>query len=96
MRVLISVCKALACLVGFLLSPYAVLLLLLWSPIAWILDLIFPRIEFYPINKAWPIINDWMDRTIGIDLNTILLMLVAFLFLNAAVSWIAGLFSGKK
>lgn len=38
----------LACVAGTMLFPYLLIILLLWSPIAWILGLIFPNRQFYP------------------------------------------------
>ena len=96
MRVLTFMGKVLACTAGLLLFPYLLILLLLWSPIAWILNLFFPGREFYPINRAWPVINRWVESKMGTDLNTILLFILGLLTLGAAVSWIAALLTGRK
>ncbi len=96
MKALKIIGMVLACVAGAMLFPYLLIILLLWSPVAWILGLIFPGNNFYPINKAWPIINDWVGSKLGISLNSILLIFLAFLILEAAISWIAGLFSNKK
>ncbi len=96
MKFLVFAGKVLAVLAGILLLPYLLILLLLWSPIAWILGLIFPGRNFYPINKAWPVMNSWVDSKLGIDLNTIIFFLLVFIALGSVISWIAGLFSGKK
>lgn len=88
--------KVLACTAGLLLFPYLLILLLLWSPIAWILNLFFPGREFYPINRAWPVINRWVESKMGTDLNTILLFILGLLTLGAAVSWIAAFLTGRK
>ncbi len=87
---------ALACVAGAMLFPYFLIILLLWSPIAWILGFIFPNRQFYPINKTWSLINDWVGSKLGIDLNSILMLLFAILMLEAFISWIAGLFGNKK
>ena len=96
MNVLTFVGRVLACTAGLLLFPYLLILLLLWSPIAWILNLVFPGREFYPINRAWPIINKWVESKMGIDLNTILVIILLIMTLGAAISWVAGLITGKK
>ncbi len=96
MKALKIIGMVLACVAGAMLFPYFLIILLLWSPIAWILGLIFPGKKFYPINKAWPIINDRVGSKLGISLNSILLIFLAFLILEAAISWIAGLFSSRK
>ena len=96
MKVLTFIGKVLACTFGLLLFPYLLFLLLLWSPIAWILNLLFPGREFYPVNKAWPVINRWVESKMGTDLNTILLFILVLLTLGAAVSWIAALLTGRK
>ena len=96
MKVLTFIGKVLACTFGLLLFPYLLFLLLLWSPIAWILNLLFPGREFYPISRAWPVINRWVKSEVGTDLNTILLFILVILTLGAAVSWIAALFTGRK
>ena len=88
--------RVLAYTAGLLLLPYLLILLLLWSPVAWILNLFFPRREFYPINKAWPVINRWVEATMGIDLNTILVIVLLIMTLGAAISWVAALFTGRK
>ena len=96
MKALKIIGMVLACVAGAMLFPYLLIILLLWSPVAWILGFIFPGKNFYPINKTWPIINDWVGSKLGIDLNTILLLFFAFLTLGAFISWIVGLFSNKK
>lgn len=96
MKALIIIGKVLACLAGALFFPYLFILLLLWSPIAWILGLIFPGKNFYPINKAWSLANSWVESKLGIDLNTIVLLFFAFLTFGAVVGWIVGLFSCRE
>lgn len=96
MQILTFVGRVLAFTAGLLLFPYLLILLLLWSPIAWILNLVFPGREFYPINRAWPVINRWVESKMGTDLNTILLFILLLLTLSAAISWVVGLFTGRK
>ena len=96
MQILTFMGRVLVCTAGLLLFPYFLILLLLWSPIAWILNLIFPGREFYPINRAWPVINRWVESKMGTDLNTILLFILLLLTLGAALSWVVGLFTGRK
>ena len=96
MKVMTFIGRVLACTAGLLLFPYLLILLLLWSPIAWILNLIFLGREFYPINRAWPVINRWVESRTGTNLNTILLFILLLMTLGAAVNWIAALFTGRK
>lgn len=96
MQVLSFMGNVLSCTLGILFFPYLLLLLLLWSPVAWILNLIFPGREFYPLNRAWPVINSWVKSRIGFDLNTILVIILLIMTLGAAISWVTGLFTGKK
>lgn len=96
MQILTFVGRVLAFTAGLLLFPYLLILLLLWSPIAWILNLIFPGREFHPINRAWPVINRWVESKMGTGLNTILLFILLLLTLGAAISWVVGLFTGRK
>ena len=96
MQVLSFMGKVLSCTIGILFFPYFLILLLLWSPVAWVLNLIFPGREFYPINKAWPIINRWVESKVGTDLNTILIILALILTIGSAINWLVGLFFGRK
>ena len=96
MQILTFVGRVLVCTAGLLLFPYLLILLLLWSPIAWILNLILPGREFYPINRAWPVINRWVESKMGTDLNTILIILALILTIGSAINWLIGLFFGRK
>ena len=96
MNVLTFTGKVLASTAGLLLFPYLLILLLLWSPIAWILNLLFPGREFYPINRAWSVLNRWVESKMGTDLNTILIILALILTIGSAINWLVGLIFGRK
>lgn len=50
------------CLVILMLAPYIGILLLCWWVIAWILGLIFPGREFFPIKRILTSISSMMYR----------------------------------
>lgn len=52
-----------------LLAPVIILGLLIWWIIAWILGLMFPGKEFFPIIKVWGSVNGWAKQNMGIDLG---------------------------
>lgn len=52
-----------------LLAPVIILGLLIWWIIAWILGLMFPGKEFFPIKKVWGSVSGWAKQNMGIDLG---------------------------
>lgn len=50
------------CLVMLMLAPYIGILLLCWWVIAWILGLVFPGREFFPIRRIWAKIQSWVKK----------------------------------
>ena len=77
-------------------GPYIGFLLLCWWVMAWILGLIFPGKELFPIKKMWAIVSDWFKRHTGHDLSGILLVSTLVLLISSLLSGLAGLFGGRK
>ena len=85
-----------ACILIIMLAPYVGTLFLIWWPIAWILGLVFPGREFFPIKRIWAGMCGWVKRSTGLELESVLLLAVLFLFAGAAVGAIVSLFRGRK
>lgn len=83
-------------LLVLLVGPYIGLLLLCWWVVAWILGLIFPGKEFFPIKKIWASVSEWFKRHTGHDLSSVLLVSALVLLISAVLGGIAGLFGGRK
>ena len=50
-------------------APAIIMILLLWWIIAWILGLIFPGKEFFPIEKIWDSVSQWVNEHLNVDLG---------------------------
>jgi hypothetical protein len=85
-----------ACVLIITLAPYVGILFLIWWPIAWILGLVFPGREFFPIKRIWAGTCGWIKRNIGIELDSFLLITALSLFIVAAVDVVFDLFRGKN
>ena len=83
-------------LLVLLVGPYFGLLLLCWWIVAWILGLIFPGKEFFPIKKVWTRVSDWFKRHTGHDLSGVLLVSALVLLLSSVLGGLFGLFGGRK
>ena len=68
-----------------LLGPVILVILLFWWIIAWILGLIFPGKEFFPIKKIWDSVSRWMKEKLNVDLGSAaiaagIIMLITMIF----------------
>ena len=88
--------KLFACVIIWYLAPFVGLVFLVWWPVAWILGLIFPGREFFPIKRIWTRMSEWVERFCGLDLESVLLLPLFFIFAAGAIDSIVKLFSGKK
>ena len=79
-----------------ILAPYVGLLFLIWWIVAWILGLIFPGREFFPIKRIWAWMCGWVKRYTGLELESVLLLTALFLFAGAAIGAVVDLFRGRK
>lgn len=79
-----------------ILAPYVGLLFLLWWIVAWILGLIFPGREFFPIKRIWAGMCGWIKRYTGLNLESVLFITALFLLASTAIGAIANLFRGGK
>ena len=52
-----------------LLGPVILIILLFWWIIAWILGLMFPGKEFFPIREIWNSVSRWMKEKLNVDLG---------------------------
>ena len=78
------------------LLPFLLFGLLIWSPVAWLLDLLFPDQEFYPIGKAWPRICEWTMKRCGINLTALLVIGALIMLASSVIGWIVGLLCVKS
>ncbi len=85
-----------ACVLIITLAPYVGILFLIWWPIAWILGLVFPGREFFPIKRIWAGMCGWVKRHTGLELESVLLFTALFLFAGAAIGAVVDLFRGRK
>ena len=85
-----------ACILIVALAPYVGILFLIWWPIAWILGLVFPGREFFPVKRILAGMSGWVKRSTGLDLESVLLLTALFLFAGAAIGAIADLFRGRR
>ena len=51
-------------------APAIIMILLFWWIIAWILGLIFPGKEFFPIKKIWDYVSRWTKEKLNVDLGS--------------------------
>ena len=85
-----------ACVLIIMLAPCVGILFLFWWPIAWILGLVFPGREFFPIKRIWAGTCGWIKRNIGVELESFLLITALSLFVVAAVDAVFDLLRGKN
>lgn len=78
------------------LAPWVALLLIAWWIIAWILGLIFPGKEFFPIKKLYHSVSDWYERRSGHSLGDVALWSFLVVVGVTVVNGIENLFSKKK
>lgn len=78
------------------LAPFAAILLLAWWIIAWILGLIYPGKEFFPIKQIYHSVSDWCERKLGHSLGDIALWSLLTVVGVSILNGIGNLFSGKK
>lgn len=80
------------CLFLFALAPYAIILMLIWWPIALILGLVFPGHDFFPIKRIWTGFKEWMHNHLDMDVESILLFTVLFLVAGSIIGGLVNLF----
>ena len=85
-----------ACILIIALAPYVGILFLIWWPIAWILGLVFPGREFFPVKRIWIGMCSWVKRNTGLNLESVLLLIALFLIAGAAICAVIDLFRGRK
>ena len=66
-----------------LLAPVIIFGLLTWRIIAWILGMMFPGNEFFPIKKVWGSVSGWAKKNMGIDFGAAALGAGIFLLITA-------------
>ena len=66
-----------------LLAPVIIFGLLTWWIIAWILGMMFPGNEFFPIKKVWGSVSGWAKKNMGIDFGAAALGAGIFLLITA-------------
>lgn len=86
------IAQLILCLFLFALAPYAIILMLIWWPIALILGLIFPGHDFFPFKRIWSGSKDWMQTHLGLDIESILLLTLLFLVGGSIIGAIGSLF----
>ncbi len=77
------------------LAPWIGLLLLVWWFIAWILGLIFPGKEFFPIKKIYHSVSGWCEKHAGQSLDNIALASLMVVLGVALMNGIERFFSRK-
>jgi len=82
-------------LLFILLSPVIAVVLLVWWIVAWILGLIFPGKEFFPIKKIFNSISPWFERTFGISLQDVAIASILVVAIGALLNGVSNLFSKK-
>ena len=82
-------------LLFILLAPVIILVLLAWWIIAWILGLIFPGKEFFPIKKIYHSVSPWFKRTFGISLEDAAIASILVVAIGALLNGVSNLFSKR-
>ena len=83
-------------LLFILLAPVIILVLLAWWIIAWILGLIFPGKEFFPIKKIYHSVSPWFKRTFGISLEDAAIASILVVAIGAILDGVSNLFSKRN
>lgn len=78
------------------LAPYVLLIAGVWWVIAWILGLIFPGKEFFPIKKWYHSFKRWFSKFFGIPLEDIAMASILTVVLGSLLNSLSNLFPGKK
>lgn len=78
------------------LAPLIIVVLGAWWFIAWILGLIFPGKEFFPIGKVWNKSSEWTHDKLHVDLEKVLGGAVLAFLLTAVIGVVGKLFSNDK
>ncbi len=82
-------------LLFILLAPVIILVLLVWWIIAWILGLIFPGKEFFPIKKIYHSVSPWFKRTFGLSLEDAAIASILVVAIGAILDGVSNLFSRR-
>ena len=82
-------------LLFIMLAPVVIVVLLAWWFIAWILGLIFPGKEFFPIKKIYHSVAPWFKRTFGLSLEDAAIASILVVVATALLDGLSGLFSKK-
>ena len=64
-------------------APAIIMILLFWWIIAWILGLMFPGKEFFPIKKIWDSASRWAKEKLNVDLGSAALAAGIIMLLTA-------------
>jgi nitrate reductase NapE component len=83
-------------LLAMCLAPLIIVVLGAWWFVAWILGLIFPGKEFFPIRKVWKKSREWAHDKLHIDLEKVLGGAVLAFLLATVIDAIGKLFSSKR
>ena len=73
-------------------APAIIIILLFWWIIAWVLGLLFPGKEFFPIKKIWDSASRWAKEKLNVDLGSAAVAAGIIMLLTA----IFGVGSSKK
>ena len=84
------------CILIICVMPYVGLAFLVWRPIAWILGLVFPGRDYFPIKRIWEGLCDWVNCKSGLDLESVLLLTALFLLAGTAIGAFVDLFRGRR
>lgn len=82
-------------LMFIMLAPVVLLLLGVWWLVAWILGLIFPGKEFFPIKKIYNSFAPWFERTFGISLGDAAIASILVVLGAALLDGLSNFFSKK-
>ncbi len=78
------------------LAPLIIVVLGAWWFIAWILSLIFPGKDFFPIMKVWSKSREWAHDKLHVDLEKVLGGAVLAFLLATVIDAIGKLFSSER
>ena len=82
-------------LLFILLAPVIIFVLLVWWIIAWMLGLIFPGKEFFPIKKIYHSVSPWFKRTFGLSLEDAAIASILVVAIGAILDGVSNLFSRR-
>ena len=77
-------------------APWVCLILLAWWIVAWILGLVFPGREFFPIKKIYRSVSNWSERRLGHPLGELAFLSFLTVVGGIILNGIENLFSRKS